>query len=302
MSDVDYLAELSGALRAAGIHGERRARILAEFEEHLLSEPGADLGDPRELAAQFADELGTDLARRAALRAFTALALAGILFAIAFVTGGQLQSSVAKGASSAIAGLASAVARSHPSSLTVIAMGACLLAVQVSVAAGGLGLLRAMRLHAYPVMATDEAVVLVRRAAVALGAGAVGLLALPLIAATLPGVSSSWEVMAYVVTGVGLASIASAVPAVRAALRLKPRVEGAAGDLVDDLEAVVPLRLPGSPWQFALLLAVGIFVVLSLAGIVQSDPFDGAARGLADGLACLAGFALLGRYLGLRTA
>jgi hypothetical protein len=40
--------------------------------------------------------------------------------------------------------------------------------------------------------------------------------------------------------------------------------------------------------------------VIGLAGVVQSDPFDGLARGLADGAACLAGFAVLGRYLGLR--
>jgi len=36
--------------------------------------------------------------------------------------------------------------------------------------------------------------------------------------------------------------------------------------------------------------------------VVQDDPFDGLARALADGLLCLGGFAVLGRYLGLRPA
>ena len=32
------------------------------------------------------------------------------------------------------------------------------------------------------------------------------------------------------------------------------------------------------------------------------DPYDGVARGIADAAACMAGFIVLGRYLGLRTA
>jgi hypothetical protein len=304
MSERDYIARLSAALGHAGISGAHRARILTEFEDHLANDPnaGANLGDAHELATQFADELGSDLARRAALRAFGALAVAGVLFAIAFVTGGRVHSSSVAGASSAVGGLASAVGRNNPSTLATIAMAVCLVAVQISAVAGVLGLLRAIRLRMHPVVATQEAIILVRRAGVALLTGAVGLLALPLVAVTLPQLSSSWKALAYVVAGVGLGFIASAVPAIRAALRLRPRIEGRGGDLLDDLDAVAPLGLPGSPWQVALLLAAAIAVVLTAAGIVQSDPFDGAARGLADGLACLAGFAVLGRYLGLRTA
>lgn len=42
--------------------------------------------------------------------------------------------------------------------------------------------------------------------------------------------------------------------------------------------------------------------MVALAGIMRSDPYDGALRGRADGFVCLAGFAVLGRYLGLRPA
>jgi hypothetical protein len=43
-------------------------------------------------------------------------------------------------------------------------------------------------------------------------------------------------------------------------------------------------------------------VVLSLQGVVVDDPYDGIARGLLDAAACMTGFIVLGRYLGLRTA
>jgi hypothetical protein len=301
MSEPDYITRLSQALVGAGIRGERRARIVSEFEDHLASNPEADLGEPGRLATQFADELGSDLARRAALRAFAALAFAGILFVIAFLTGGRVHSFAVHGATLARGGLASFVGRSHPSTLAVIAMAVCLVAVQVSGAAGLAALLRAIRLRGQPVMATQEAVTLVRRAAVALSTGAIGLLALPLVAVEIPQLSSSWKVLAYVAAGIGLISIASAVPAVCAALNLKPGLDGQAGDLVDDLNAIVPLRLPGSPWQLAIVLSAGIALVLAAAGVIQSDPYDGAVRGIADGLACLLGFVLLGRYLGLCT-
>lgn len=301
MTESAYLTRLSHALADAGIRGRHRARILTEFEDHLASDPGTNLGEPAQIAAQFADELGTDLARRAALRAFGALALAGVLFAVALVTAGRVHSFAIRGAGSAVGGLASVVGRNHPSSLTLVAMGVCLIAVQVSAAAGVLGLLRTIRLRGQVVVTTQEAVMLVRQAGVALLSGTLALVALAMMALSLPQLSSSWKVLAYVVTGVGLTSIASAAPAVSAALRLRPKLEGQAGDLIDDLDAVVPLKLAVSPWQLAVLLALAIAVLLTGAGIVQSDPYDGAARGIADGLACLAGFALLGRYLGLRS-
>jgi len=39
---------------------------------------------------------------------------------------------------------------------------------------------------------------------------------------------------------------------------------------------------------------------VALSGALQADGIDGALRGLAEALACLIGFALLGLYLGLR--
>ena len=41
-------------------------------------------------------------------------------------------------------------------------------------------------------------------------------------------------------------------------------------------------------------------IVVFLVAAVQGDPFDGALNGTAEALACLAGFAAFGHYLGLR--
>jgi hypothetical protein len=46
----------------------------------------------------------------------------------------------------------------------------------------------------------------------------------------------------------------------------------------------------------ALLVGVGVWV----AGIAAADPLDGLLRGVLEALACLGGFAVLGRFLGLR--
>jgi hypothetical protein len=48
-------------------------------------------------------------------------------------------------------------------------------------------------------------------------------------------------------------------------------------------------------------VAAAVAFVIAAGGVAQADPFDGALRRLADGGACLVGFAVLGRFLGLRT-
>jgi hypothetical protein len=95
-------------------------------------------------------------------------------------------------------------------------------------------------------------------------------------------------------------ALLAAAPAVRAAARLRPVAAGGRGDLFDDLGPLVPTRMRGHDWALAFGVAGAVAVVITLAGVAQSDGFDGAARGIADALACLAGFALLGSYLGIR--
>ena len=58
---MTWLDQLDLELRKARIAASRRRRIIAEFADHLASEPGCEdrLGSPAALARQFADELST---------------------------------------------------------------------------------------------------------------------------------------------------------------------------------------------------------------------------------------------------
>jgi hypothetical protein len=87
---------------------------------------------------------------------------------------------------------------------------------------------------------------------------------------------------------------------VLAAAKVRPVREGPSGGLFDDLGSLAPSVMRGRPWRFALAVAAVVAIMLTAAGVLQADPYDGALRGLADALACLAGFLVLGRYLGLR--
>jgi hypothetical protein len=284
---MSYLKTLDHELRAAGIRGRRHARILTEFTDHLECDPQAQLGDPRTLAEQFADELGSTLARRAAFVAFAGLAVAAVVFGVGVLRG---------------EGRFFASAASAQPVLGVAGVWLTVLGAQVAFVAGVLAALRALRRRRTGVVPRAEAVVIVRRAAVGVGAGLVTMLGFGLSALALRHrVAGSWETLALSLAGVGILALLATAPAVIAAARLRPVAEGSAGDVYEDFGSLVPRPLQGSPWTLALTLAAAIVLAIAAAGVIQADPYDGALRGLADGLACLVGFALLGRYLGLRS-
>lgn len=285
---MTYLDALEHELATAGIPAARRRRIVAEFADHLHECPDAQLGAPQDLARQFADELATRLARAAAFRAFAALAFAGLGIAVMFVAVGRMR------------GLT--FGRQGPPTPTWTApiMMIAALASQVALAAGGLALLRAWRLRDERVISGADATVLARRSAVGVAAGMVTLAALPACAVAFPHAAGhTWTVFAWVIAGVGVTAFVASVPTLIGSFRLRPNVRGASGDLMTDLGSWVPPGL--TPTRVALLLAGVIVVLMGVAGVFTDDPYDGIARGIADAMACLAGFAVLGRYLGLRS-
>ncbi len=280
---MSYLETLTDELRRVGIAGSAAQRIVSEIKDHLACDPAAELGDPKALAHQFADELGTVRARRAGLAVFGALAIAGLLYGAAFAVGVQ----------------GFARHRSGLPALVLIGGGLALLGPQLAFVAGGLAGLRALRLRASLVASRAEAVIVARRATVGLGAGLAAMAGLALLAYH-SGVAVEKNTFVVVAAGVGALALIAAIPLLVVASRLRPVASGQAGDLFDDLRGFTPPVLDGRPWRLALVVAAALAVVITAAGVLQHDPFDGAARGLADGLACLAGFGLLGRYLGLR--
>jgi hypothetical protein len=284
---ASFSTELNRELTAVGITGRLRRRILDEFADHLACDPQASLGEPRALARQFADEVGTTRALRAALIGFAALALAGILFAIAFVTAGSAFGSAPKGGQ--LSGR--------------IATAAAIVFSQVSFVAGTLALLRwAVRRRA-GLLSSAEATVIVRRAAVGVLCGIVTMASLGTIGVAYQSyLPDAWTTHAIVVAAVGIGGLLLALAPIWAAARVRPVAEGSAGDVFDDLGlfgALVPAPLRGHPWRLAAVVSVAVAAVITLVAVPAQDAFDGAARGLADALLCMAAFATLGRYLGL---
>ena len=272
--------ELARELVAVGFRGRLRARILAEADDHVHSDPegAAHFGEPREIANAFAAELGTQASRRVATRAFVALGIAGAVYAAAFI---------------------GAAVTSHPSvdsASASLALMVVVVAPQVSFVSGSLALLRALRLRRSPVLPTAELTTINRRTAVALVSGLAAMAGLVAYALALRSQLPSWLV-AFTTAGAlaaALPIVLVTIPAASAA-RLRPRVAGTAGDVFDDLGLA-----PTSPWRFARRVAAAVGFVVWLQAAVQGDPLDGLVIGLFEAVACLSGFALFGKYLGLR--
>ena len=139
---VIYLDDLSRELAAHGIRGRARRRIVAEFDDHLRSDAGAEqrLGSPREIANAFAAELGAQASRRAAVGAFGALGVAGAVYAASFVS---LQ-------------LTSQPHDLFEPLLGALAFGVVIVCPQVAFVSGLLALVRAIRLRGERVVPTSE--------------------------------------------------------------------------------------------------------------------------------------------------
>ena len=280
-----YLRELEAELGAVGIRGSLRRRILAETADHLR-ETGdvARFGEPKLIAARFADELATNGARRVAYTSFLALAPAGIAYAILLGlirTGPDITSGKV---------LPLAIA----SALTVV------LAPQVAFATGLLTVARAWRLRSETAVPAAEIGVLRRRAAVALGSGAAAFTGIAVYAYEYSsGLPSWWTTTAFAVSGAVLVPIAGAAVALARNARVRPQASGPAGDLFDDVAPLldlVPFRLRGRPWRFCLLVAVAV----AAAALIAGGPDEGPRNAVFEFVAVCAGFAGLGRFLGLR--
>jgi hypothetical protein len=285
---MNYLESLEVELAAAGIPTRRRARIVAELSDHLHENPQADLGPPRDLARQFADELGTRLARATACRAFIALAAAAIVLVIMFFTGGRTWGGWVGYAHYPVSG--------YFPWWWVPMMLVWFISAQTALAVGALALLRAWRLRHMPVMSSADAAILNRRAAVGLVCGAITMTVLPLTRLVVD-VGARWD-LAAVTLGPGLIVLLLALlPDVLRATRLRPIRDGAPGDLTADLAIHHPAATPG---RLAAGLCMLIMLIMFALGARSADLYDGMLRGLIDAAACLLGFATLGRYLGLR--
>jgi hypothetical protein len=280
---MTYLDELSHELAAHGIRGRTRRRILLEADDHLRSDPDAQkrFGSAREIANTFAAELGAQASRRAAVSAFAALGIAGAVYAVAFVS----------------LGFASPPTETLDPALGALAFALMIVAPQVSFVAGALALLRTLRRRRERVIPTSELVVIRRRTGLALFFGFLTMAALSLYAYEFRAeLAGWWLTLTYTSTAGASVLLAFAAAPALTATRLRPQVGGEAGDVFADLGP----SFGDDPWRFARFVAIAAGLLVWLAAAAQGDPFDGLVQGVFEGLACFGGFAVLGKYLGLR--
>ena len=134
--------------------------------------------------------------------------------------------------------------------------------------------------------------------------------------------AGAWELA--VAAGIGAAcvlTLAAAAAAAQAAYRVQAVSQPGGEDIVDDLAALgtraldrVPPRLAapvrhavsspwldlrGHPWRFCATLATGLCLPIVAVGLVRGEPSPVA--GVVEALAIVAGFAIFGRLLGLRS-
>lgn len=280
-----YLRELDNELCCVGIRGPRRRRILFEVEDHLLASDDPErFGEPKLIAARFADELATGGARRGAFVSFAALAPAAAVYGVLF----------------ALIRPGPDITSARTLAIGIAAAFALALAPQVSLASGLAAIACAWRLRRDDRAAAAEITFLRRRVAVALGSGAAAIAALAAYTYEYSaGLPHWWTASAYVLTAASLVPIGGAALALAPTVRLRPQAGGAAGDICDDLAPLLdrmPLRLGRHPWRFCLLFGAAVATALLVAGGLDEGPRNAVAE---FGAICT-GFAALGRYLGLR--
>jgi hypothetical protein len=286
---VTWLEELHAELGRAGIRGRTRRRIELEFADHVACEPGCEsrLGTPREVAERFATELRIVRTRRATWVGFAALALAACGLAATTraysASGGWPDLSGWRGLIVALTGIV------------------ILFASQVAFVAGVLGAARSYALRRRREITAGEVALVQRRFVVALAAGAATIAGMAahvvLLWDVMPG---SWDAVALVSVVVPAAALAGAAGLLASAREVTPDRAGPADGLTADVPP--PLR-PLAARPGLLLLVVGLPValfVLVATGHAERSLLEGLERGVAEGLAILGGFVLLGRRLGIR--
>ena len=284
-----WLDQLAGELRDRGVPARERHRILLELRDHIACEPGCEdrLGDPRELAVTFADELATARARRSALAAFAALAVAAVVLVVSQVTLGRLARY--PGYDNGLSTL-----------LFIPAVLGMLVAPQVALVAGTLAAWRAVRRRRAARMPAQEIALIHRRTRVALGAGFATIAGLELYVVNFSQRLPGW----WLGLTAGLAAAAGA--GLFAAWRRVARAEtissgtaGPAGDIYDDLPLLGWRRLRDRPWLLGALGSVAVGLALgAFEAHAERSVFEGIQRGLFEGVAAVAGFAVLGRAIG----
>jgi len=290
---MSWLDDLSLELYARGVPRRERARIAIELSDHIACEPGCEerLGDPRELAVTFADELATAEARNSAFTAFAALAVAAVVLIVSQITLARF---------APYPGYANGISML----LFFPAVLGMLVAPQVALVAGTLAAWRALRRRRVVSLSAGEIRLIHSRARVGLAAGFATMAGIELYVVDFSERLPPW----WLGLIGGLAALAGAglFAASRVLVRARTIVsstDGRAGDIYDDLPLFGWRPLRTRPWLLGAFASVA--VGLALGGFeahAEHSVIEGVQRGLFEGLAAAIGFIVLGRAIGARPA
>ena len=286
---MSWLQQLTDELSARGVTGAERRRIVFELQDHIACEPGCEdrLGDARGLAHSFADELASAGARRSALAVFAALTVAA---------GALILSQLAIGRTGY-----PGFDNGYSLALFIPAALGMFIAPQAALVAGILAAVRALRRRGVAVMPAGEVALIRRRAWVGLCSGLAATVGLELYVIDFSAVLPGWWLA--LVGGAGAVAMVALLLAGATLMRsgtIVAGAEGSAGDVFDDLPPVAwgwfrhsPRRL-GAAACAAVTLAMTVFEWHAERSLIE-----GLERGVFEGLAATAGFALLGRAIGV---
>jgi uncharacterized integral membrane protein len=290
---MSWLEEFEEELKARHVRPAVRERLVTELADHIACEQEASppaaatqLGAPREIAGQCAEELATHDARRGAVGAFLALAATGVVFLVQQATLGR----------TGYPGFD----HGYSTPLALIAILAFVVGSQVALVCGVLAAWRAVRRGGVPVLPAAEIALLRRRTTIGLGAGLVTTTGLLLYVVNFIGVLPVWWLSLCGTLAAGATvALAAALRTLRQGASTLALAEGPAGDLYDDIPPLRALRPhPLALWALATLLVGGIVTVG--AWHAEHSLVEGFERGGFEVLALSAGFALFGRAIGAR--
>jgi hypothetical protein len=286
---MSWLQVLAKELKVRGVSRRDRQRIVLEFRDHIDCEPGCEdrLGDPAALAATFADELASAKSRRSATNAFAALAATAVALVVSLMTLGRV------GYPGFEHGLTQALF--WPALLGMF------LGPQVALVSGTLAWLRAVRRRRAIALPAAEIALINRRVRIALVAGFITAAGVELYVVNFSQRLPSWWL--GLAGGLGVAAGAGLVCAwrgVAAAARLRSNSPGPAGDIYGELPILRWRWLRARPWRLGALVALLAGLLMAIVEAhAEHSLAEGVQRGLAEGLAAAAGFAVFGRAIGV---
>ncbi|HEY5198928.1 MAG TPA: hypothetical protein VIJ51_18055 [Solirubrobacteraceae bacterium] len=286
---MTWTEQLADELGRRGVPARQRETILLEMKDHIACEPASvsRLGNPGELAAEFADELATQSARGGALGAFGALGVAAVALIV---------SQLGLGAAGGYPGFDNG----YSTALAIPAILCMVIAPQIALVAGTLALLRALRRRGEPVLPAAEIRLVRRRTWVGLGAGLACSVALEVYVLDFLAVEPAWWLgLVGGLAGLAIVALGAAAVSLRGSGGLVVAATGPAGDIFDDLPPLRPLR--GRPWRLCGVVAGGVAVAMTLGEWhAEHSLAEGLQRGIFEGVAATVGFVLLGRAIGAR--